>query len=324
MDYENKTGSDLDKYMKMFNIYRTQGNSQDIYQFNISNKGAEQIKLIKDTIFYFENNFYKLSKDISLNRNAKSVISAYKTYSSYSFDIPIFSAGGEIKFDKKNLEYSNLINIAEYFPKNIKLLSYSFLPNDSESDISFLERSKSIISSMGYSNNKKIENAILSNSDIKSINMETINGLTTITIFPNSLSNIDDLINYSNEIVRYYQNSNIKVVKPNLIEIRVTNLKIQLMHISEYEKILNVINNSLTEYLSNSLIENSITRNDIISIISDTLKTYDIYNDVNINYIKIKNYFYWNTNYNDPILIETIDDKLDIGNNNIISLGEIS
>ena len=180
-----------------------------------------------------------------------------------------------------------------------------------------------MISSMGFSNNKKIENAILNNPEIKGIYSDNINGTTIMTIFPNNLSNIDDLISYSEEIVRYYQDSFVKIAKPNLIEIRIINLKNQLLHIPEYEKLLNIISNLISEYLSNSLIDNSIKKSDIFNIITDTLKTYNITNNLNFNIIKVKNYFYWNVNYNSPILIEDIKDSLNIGNNNIISFGNI-
>lgn len=323
LDYENKTGADLDRYMNMFNIYRISGNPQDIYQFEVSNNGDQQIKILKDSIIEFEKSYYKISKDLIINSNSKNIITGYRTYSSYSFETPIFSAGGEIKFDKKSCFSEKETNISEYFPKYIKLISLELLSNDSESDLSFLERSKSMISSMGFSNNKKIENAILNNPEIKGIYSDNINGTTIMTIFPNNLSNIDDLISYSEEIVRYYQDSFVKIAKPNLIEIRIINLKNQLLHIPEYEKLLNIISNLISEYLSNSLIDNSIKKSDIFNIITDTLKTYNITNNLNFNIIKVKNYFYWNVNYNSPILIEDIKDSLNIGNNNIISFGNI-
>lgn len=323
LDYENKSGRDLDQHMKMFNIYRRSGNPQDIYNFELAYNGDESILIKKDTIMKFENYIYKIAKDVTMISYEKNIIPAYKSYSLYEFKNPIFTENGDLIFEKSGIEMNDNINQAEFFPKFLKLVSYENIPGEQESDVSFLERSKNILSSMGYSNNKKIENILLSDSRIKSLHFENINGTTIITILPKIMNELDDIITYADEVIRYYQDCDIKLLKPNMIEIKVEGLKIQLMHISDYERLINIIKIKIKEYLSNSLIGNKLKRIDIISIISNTLKEYNVLDNIDYKIIKIKNNYYWHNNYESPILIEEIIDSLSIGENNIITLSDI-
>lgn len=309
--------------MKMFNIYRIKGNNNDIYNFELFNSGNDTIKILKNSIIKFENKTYQVIKDTIINFGVSNILPTNLTYSSYEYQNPIFSAGGEISFDKKDIEYNDNLNISEYISKFIKLISYEYLFGEQEDDLSFLERSKSLLQSMGYSNNKKIENILLQDSRIRNVIQNTINGSNTITIFPNNLKEIKSILDYGREVVRYYQNSNIELIGPNIIEIKIKNLKNQLIHILEYEKILNLIYLECKEYLSNSIIDNKILRNDLIDIIKNVLKKNNINDYINYNIISINNYFYWHSNYESPILIEEITDYLDIETNNMITLSDI-
>lgn len=323
LSFENKTGNNLDTFLSFFNFSRIKGNNSDIYELEVLLNTTTTLIIKKDSIISFNKNNYKVIKDAVIDNNNPSIIDVQKTFSSYYFSNPIFSAGGMITFEKNNIELlDSQENIAEVLPKYLKLLSIKNVTSEIESDLEFSERSKSVMQSLGFSNNKKIEIELLKDSRIKSVRFVNKNGVTEITIYPKILNDIDDIIAYSQEVVDYYKTSNIALLKPNIDEINITGIGPQISSISENDKILKEISARIKEYLSNTLIDNKVVKTDIIKVISDVLNKYIAENQFDYSKVKIYNYFYFRNNYEYPLTSTEITDYIYIGNN-VLTISEL-
>lgn len=325
MDYENKSGTDLDKYFKLFNIYRLKGNNGDIYNFDIILNANETFLIKKGSIIEYKGYKYKTLKEVQVLSNEKNTIPTQKTFNSYTFDNPIYFASGKAKISLENIISSTQDQgyLITMITKSLKIISMQIQPNDIESDFRFLERSKSILQSLGFSNNKKIENELLKDKRIRNVYFSNQNGLTTIVIFPNLFKELESIIEYSQEVVNYYQNSNVQVVGPNIMEINIKGLKTQIIHLNDYNRIISEINNRLKDMFSNAFIDNSIKRQEILNLITKIINEFDVDLSLNLKKIYIQNYYYRYTNYKEPILIEDISDKLNLGEFNMLSLGKV-
>ena len=206
------------------------------------------------------------------------------------------------------------------------VISCTKTSNEIESDFEYLEKAKNILQNFGYSNEKKIELELLKDSRIKSISINTLNGNTNITIFPNNLEELDEIIKYNQHVVDFYKNSNIVLIKPNLVEISVSGLFSQLIFYDEYETIKSTIINdfktSLSLLYSNDeiiIIKSDELINSIKSIINRIGFTKNIdYNSITINYK-----YYFRNNYQIPIFGSYIDNSLEVKKSDIITLGTI-
>lgn len=322
LSFENKTGDTLDSFLSFFNFDRIKGNNSDIYELEVLLNSTNSLIIKKDSIISFNQNNYKVIKDAIIDSINTTVIDLQKTFSSYEFINPVFSAGGIAIFEKNNIElFDTQENISEILPKYLKILSIKNITSDVESDLEFSERSKSVMQSLGFSNNKKIEIELLKDSRIRSLQFKNKSGVTEITIFPKILNEIDSIISYSQGVIDYYKTSNILLLKPNVDEINITGISSQISSISENNKILSEILTSIKEYLSNTLIDNRIVKSDIINLISSIVNSYSI-TSFDYDKVKIYNYFYFRNNYEYHLISTEITYYMDIGNN-VLTISEL-
>lgn len=327
--FENLKDDNLDNFLNYFNLYRIRGNNNDTYEFElIYNSSKGTISINDKSIFSYNNEFYRNIKTTIIGKE-KTVLYAQKIFNTSKINNPIFSINGSLIFDKDSIDINgNDLDLSYELPKKLKLISYKISSNEIESDLSFMERSKSILQSFGYSNLKKIEMTLLKDTRIKSIHINDQNGYSNIIIFPNNLSDIDDIVKYNNYIVEYFKSSNIKLLKPNVVEICTDGIKSQLFLRDDYEVIISLITSALNENLNllktdsnNNLI---ISRSDVIYAIKNVLDNYkDIKLNIDYNQINIYSRYYFRTNYKVPIVIENIYDEKTIENTDVITLGNI-
>jgi hypothetical protein len=327
--FENLKDDNLDGFLNYFNMYRTRGNNNDVYEFELMyNSSQENISIKDEAIFSYNNEFYRNIRKVIIGKE-KSILYAQKIFTTEKINNPIFSINGVLIFDNNSIEISNPNLILSYeLPKKLKLISYKITPNETESDISFMERSKSVLQNLGYSNLKKIELTLLKDTRIKSVYIDDQNGYSNIIIFPNNLSEIDEIIKYNNYVVDYFKSSKINLLKPNVVEVNLDGLKSQLFLRDDYEIITSLINSALNETLS--LLKTDSNNNLILSktdLIYAIKNVFDNYNDSNLsidyNQLNISTRYYFRTNYKVPISIENIYDEKTIESTDVITLGFI-
>lgn len=327
--FENLKNDNLDSFLNYFNLYRIKGNNNDIYEFElIYNSFQENISIKDKAIFSYNNEYYINIKKTIINKD-NTILYAQKIFNNVSIDSPVFSINGLLIFDKSSIEVDDTkYDISYELPKKLKLISVKISPNEQESDLSFIERSKSILQNFGYSNLKKIELMLLKDSRIKSVYIDDQNGYTNIVIFPNNLSEIDDIIKYNNYVVDYFKSSNINLLKPNVIEIHIDGIKSQIFLRDDYETIISIIKTTLNETLnllkSDSNQNLILSKSDIVYSIQTSLDNYDN-SSLNIDYsqINVSSRYYFRTNYKVPITIENIYDKKNIDKTDVITIGFI-
>lgn len=327
--FENLKNDNLDSFLNYFNLYRIKGNNNDVYEFElIYNSFQENISIKDKAIFSYNNEYYINIKKTIINKD-NTILYAQKIFNNVSIDSPVFSINGLLIFGKSSIEVDDTkYDISYELPKKLKLISVKISPNEQESDLSFLERSKSILQNFGYSNLKKIELMLLKDSRIKSVYIDDQNGYANIVIFPNNLSEIDDIIKYNNYVVDYFKSSNINLLKPNVVEIHVDGIKSQIFLRDDYETIISIIKTTLNETLnllkSDSNQNLILSKSDIVYSIQTSLDNYDN-SSLNIDYsqINVSARYYFRTNYKVPITIENIYDKKNIDKTDVITIGFI-
>lgn len=327
-NFENLSSNNLDKFFHTFGIDRTVGNNDDLYNLDIRYSSKNKtINIFKDCTIKYNNEFYKVLKDTIINED-NSILTIQKIFNNTPIKEPLFTNDGLLSFDKKFVKSNDdtNINLENEFSKNMFVISCTKTSNEIESDFEYLEKAKNILQNFGYSNEKKIELELLKDSRIKSISINTLNGNTNITIFPNNLEELDEIIKYNQHVVDFYKNSNIVLIKPNLVEINVSGLFSQLIFYDEYETIKSTIINdfktSLSLLYSNDdviIIKSDELINSIKSIINRIGFTKNIdYNSITINYK-----YYFRNNYQVPIFGSYIDTNLEVKKSDIITLGTI-
>lgn len=327
-NFENLKSNNLDNFLNFFDIHRRSGTNDDLYTVKLkySSNSGNVMNILKNCTVKYDNEFYKVLKD-SIISNDENFITMQKIFNVTPIDEPVFSNDGILTFDKNFIKSSepNIV-IESEFSKKITAISITRNPTEKESDFEFLEKAKSILQSYGYSNEKKIELTLLKDNRIKSVYITSDDGTTNITIFPNNIEEIDKIIKYNQNVVDYYKASNIILHKPNLFEINIRNIEVQLANYGNTDTIKEIILEDLKSTLSSLYSDDDkikITKDDIISTIKNSVsnysKNYNIdYNNVNIFY----NYYYKN-NYKNPIYTDIIYDFKTIRKTDIITLGNI-
>lgn len=327
-NFENLSSNNLDKFFHTFGIDRTVGNNDDLYNLDIRYSSKNKtINVLKDCTIKYNDEFYKVLKDTIINED-NSILTIQKIFNNTPIKEPLFTNDGLLAFDKnfvKSNDDSN-INLENEFSKNMFVISCTRTSNEIESDFEYLEKAKNILQNFGYSNEKKIELELLKDSRIKSIFINNTNGNTNITIFPNNLEELDEIIKYNQHVVDYYKNSNIVLIKPNLVEINVSGLFSQLMFYDEYETIKPIIINdfktSLSLLYSNDEVI-TIKSDDLINSIKSIINRLSFNKKIDYNLISINYKYYFRNNYKVPIFGDYIDNTLEVKKSDIITLGTI-
>lgn len=323
LNFENKKGFELDNALEFFNLYRTKGNNDDIYEIKFSYTNNNPFVIKKDSILRIQDINYKVIKDEIITNSEKSSVYTQKTFSDYQFTSPIFSAGGIVCLDQINIDFQQEDIIpSQIIPKHLNLISIQRNVNEQETDIEFLEKSKSILQSYGYLNNEKIKNELMKDSRIKDLIFKNSNGITQIIVYPKELNKLNDIITYSQEVVNMFKSDNVQLLKPNINEISIDGISSQLIGAEEVNKIIYEITSSVKNYLSNILIDQKIIRSEIINIIRKIIEKLAPNANVNYSFINIYNSFFYRNNYDNPLEIMEVSDYIQI-KENIITLGTI-
>ncbi|MGL4449622.1 MAG: hypothetical protein ACRCTZ_00350 [Sarcina sp.] len=318
MFFENLKGEDLDTVMEFFDSHRTRGGESDIHSFTLYNKSNDSFLVEKESVFNFEDHSYKVLKDTYLNPGVSELLTQ-RYGSKKDTETPVFTNDGILSFNLKNIK-SLSENYIQKFTNSLRLSAYNVNSDEVQSDFEFREKSKSIMQTLGHSNSQIIKSKILENSLVKNVVIEDIAGVTKMTVIPYSIHDINDLINYSKEIVDYWKSDNVVVEKPNLIEIDIEGLISIIAADQNISNLKEVIISSIIEYFSGDF-SGTIYKHKIISLIQEILDSSSDYAEYDLSKVAVKYNFYSKGNYEIPVITSEITNNKKINENTIITFG---
>lgn len=326
--FENLKSKNLDNFLNFFNMYRTKGNNSDIYEFEfLYNSFQENISISYNAIFKYNNELYKNIRATIVN-NERTILYAQKIFTIEEILLPVFSMNGVVMFSKNDIKISDeKLDVLVELPKKLNLISFSIKENEVESDFDYLEKSKNILQSFGYSNLKKIELTLLQDTRIKSVFIDDNNGYTNITIFPKELSELDNIIKYNQHVVDYYKSSNIVLLKPNIAEISILGLQTQIILRDDYTTLNSLVLDKLNLVLNHLYAEDGEVTIDSSELVYHIKSVFDNYYDKNIlidyNRLSVQMNYFFKENYNIPIIVEEIYNKKTIKSTDVLTIGQI-
>ncbi|MGL5716492.1 MAG: hypothetical protein ACRCXX_14245 [Cetobacterium sp.] len=318
MFFENLKGEDLDIVMEFFDSHRTKGGESDIHSFTLYNKSNDSFLIEKGSLFNFEGYSFKVLKDTYVISGSSELLTQRYGVQS-TIETPTFTNDGVLTFDLKNIS-SLSENYAQKFTNSLRLSAYNVNSDEVQSDFEFREKSKSIMQTLGHSNSQIIKSRILENSLVKNVVVEDNDGVTRMTVIPYSIQNIDDLINYSKEVVDYWKSDNVVVEKPNLIEIDIEGLISIIAADQNVSNLKELIVSAVIEYFSGGF-SGTIYKHKVISLIQEILDSSSDYSDYDLSKVAIKYNFYSKGNYEVPVITSEIINNKKINENTIITFG---
>lgn len=325
--FENLESNNLDNFLNFFDVYRSVGNNEDLYSLKLKYVSSNQnsLTILKNCTIKLENSYYKVLKDTVLN-SEENILTVQKIFNIDEVKEPVYSNKGTLVLDKNYVKSSQDVILESDLPKNLYVISIIREANEKESDFEFLEKSKNILQSYGYSNLKKIELILLNDKRIKSISTVDLNNSTNIIIFPNRLEELDDIIDYNKNIVDFYKASNIVLLKPNLFEVNISGLASQLNLLGDLKTILETVVNDLKITLSLLYSETDVLtlkREDIISSLKRSINGLYLGGEIDYSNVYVNYNYYYRNNYNTPILNDIISDYETVKKSDILTLGSI-
>lgn len=325
--FENLESNNLDNFLNFFDVYRTVGNNEDLYSMKLKYISSNQnsLSILKNCTVKLENSYYKVLKDTNVN-DEENTLTVQKIFNNQEISEPVYSNKGTLVLDKKYIKSSYEVILESDLPKNLYVISISRNAAERESDFEFMEKSKNLLQSYGYSNLKKIELTLLEDTRIKSIHTVDSNNSTNIIIFPNKLEELDDIIEYNKNLVDFYKSSNIVLLKPNLFEVNISGLASQLNLLGDLRTILETVTNDLKVSLSLLYSETdalTLKRDDIISSLKKSINNLYLDGEVDYSNVYVNYNYYYRNNYNTPILNDVISDYETVKKSDILTLGSI-
>lgn len=325
--FENLESNNLDNFLNFFDVYRTVGNNEDLYSIKLKYISSNQnsLSILKNCTVKLENSYYKVLKDTNVN-DEENTLTVQKIFNNQEISEPVYSNKGTLVLDKKYIKSSYEVILESDLPKNLYVISISRNAAERESDFEFMEKSKNLLQSYGYSNLKKIELTLLEDTRIKSIHTVDSNNSTNIIIFPNKLEELDDIIEYNKNLVDFYKSSNIVLLKPNLFEVNISGLASQLNLLGDLRTILETVTNDLKVSLSLLYSETdalTLKRDDIISSLKKSINNLYLDGEVDYSNVYVNYNYYYRNNYNTPILNDVISDYETVKKSDILTLGSI-
>ena len=325
--FENLESNNLDNFLNFFDVYRTVGNNEDLYSIKLKYISSNQnsLSILKNCTVKLENSYYKVLKDTNVN-DEENTLTVQKIFNNQEISEPVYSNKGTLVLDKKYIKSSYEVILESDLPKNLYVISISRNAAERESDFEFMEKSKNLLQSYGYSNLKKIELTLLEDTRIKSIHTVDSNNSTNIIIFPNKLEELDDIIEYNKNLVDFYKSSNMVLLKPNLFEVNISGLASQLNLLGDLRTILETVTNDLKVSLSLLYSETDVLtlkRDDIISSLKKSINNLYLDGEVDYSNVYVNYNYYYRNNYNTPILNDVISDYETVKKSDILTLGSI-
>lgn len=319
--YENMTGADLDDFLAFYNIYRIQGNNQDIYEIEVIFSSEDTLLIQDKCLIEIDGILYETVGDHQISNTKDKII--LQRSNQTSIEEQLITKDYKMILDQHKVSLSSDKNIHKSIQK-LYLISFQRISNEKESDFEFLSRSKSILQNYGYSNKTKIKNELLADSRIKNVHIEEDDGVSYVIVYPKKTSELNEIIESAKHVVNYFKDSNIQLVKPNIIEINVFGLKNQISFLFNKDEIEAKVISNIRSILNNSYIENDelkISKNTFINSIAEVVEQFHL--DINLSLIGINYNYYYRGNYVTPIYNADIENELVVHYYDVVTEGSV-
>ncbi|CAL7882782.1 hypothetical protein [Fusobacterium necrophorum] len=320
--YENMSGTDLDDFLSFYNIYRIQGNNDDLYEVELLFSSENSLLLEKDCLLEIDGRIYQTVSNFQIGNSVEKI--SLQRSNERTIEHQLISKDFKIIIDADKAKISSDKNIFEEIQK-LYLISIRRIPNEVETDFEFLSRAKSILQNFGYSNKEKIKNQLLQDKRIKNVHIEDSNGVSYITIYPYDTNKLDEIIINAKHIVNYFKDSNIQLLKPNIVEVNVFGLKEQIDFLANKEEIMNSVIQNLKLVLNTSYMENEevkIKKEILLNSVKETLSTFSNL-EIKKELLGINYNYYFRENYRTPIYNKDVDEVLIIHSYDVVTEGSV-
>lgn len=250
-DISELKGKSLDNFFELFNLKRKKYH-KNLYLFEITYFGELNFTIKEKTLLTYENENYIVINDVNFNNQDKTFQIHTKKLTQNNLTI------------NNSIKISDLLISTEYINKDIlpqlkleltnnALLNYFGIEEyDIETDESFLNRGTNLLQMMSSDSKFKILNEIKTIEGVYSCYFTQEDLTNFLTIIPTDINQIDNLIKEAKEIVDFFKNTRIEILKPNYVEFKINNLFKQGIKEQDKEKIKEWISNWIrTLYLKN-------------------------------------------------------------------------
>lgn len=320
--YENMKGNDLDNFLEFFNIHRIQGNNEDLYEIEVTFSSMDTLLILEGCHLQINGIMYETVDSFSIG-NKKETIIARKSNQT-NIDMQLISKDFKIVLDAEKVTLSNADKNIHQEIQRLYLISLKRNPNGKESDFEFLSRAKSVLQNFGYNNKVIIRNAILEDNRVKDVHIEDKNGIAYIIVYPKLVADLEDIISSSKHIVEYFKDSNIQLVKPNIMEINVLGLSEQLSYIAKKEEVINAVILSMKNTLNSTYSETEKLTIPVSVLFDSIKKVLDLYEiSINTKVISFEYNYYFRENYEEPIYTVLIEEEFVVNPYDVVTEGKV-
>lgn len=307
-DISNLSGKSLDSFFQLFNIKRLKYSDNE-FELEFSYYGDYNFIILESTILEFNNENYLITNTVEIEKNDFNIFKIkMKKLNNTNFKLNDYIEINDIKINFDGIK--NNIKEKELFKQEIKnktsLMSFELLETNKETDDNFLNRGSNLFQYMSSDSNFKILNEIKNIENVFDAYFFEEYLTTYIVVIPKSLEYLDNILIYSKEIIDYFKNKNINLLKPNYVNFNIKNIK-QFVPTAEY----NNINSFIKNYIKNIYLNNNkFIRNDFIFDLTNYFKqlkinnfnyeqieiTYEIFLECDLELLFEKNKIYNNNN----------------------------
>lgn len=285
-DIQSLSGKSLDNFFNIFNIKRM-NYSDGVKEIELSYYGSYDFQIKDSTIIEFNQSSY-LTIDKTVFNSTEDIITVkIKVKELINSNIELIDF---LELDKLKVDFSGILyneNKKEIFKSNVKentvINNFSLLETDKEPDESFLNRGTNLFQTLSSDSNFKILNEIRNIENVFDAYIYEEYLTSYVVVIPNSFEVLDSCLSYAEEIIEFFKNKKIKIIKPNYVNFSIKNLKNKIPSDYYYQVNQFIKNYIKTIYLK----ENSFVRNIFIKELINYLSSLNIVN-LNINELEIK------------------------------------
>ncbi|MGL5709837.1 MAG: hypothetical protein ACRCW9_03225 [Cetobacterium sp.] len=285
-DIQSLSGKSLDNFFNIFNIKRM-SYSDGVKEIELSYYGSYDFQIKDSTIIEFNQSSY-LTIDKTVFNSTEDIITVkIKVKELINSNIELIDF---LELDKLKVDFSGILyneNKKEIFKSNVKentvINNFSLLETDKEPDESFLNRGTNLFQTLSSDSNFKILNEIRNIENVFDAYIYEEYLTSYVVVIPNSFEALDSCLSYAEEIIEFFKNKKIKIIKPNYVNFSIKNLKNKIPSDYYYQVNQFIKNYIKTIYLK----ENSFIRNIFIKELINYLSSLNIVN-LNINELEIK------------------------------------
>lgn len=312
LNFENRTGKELDEILNFFGIKRFKNYSDVNKSISVYNYGKMNVLLKENTVIKYKNNKYLNSIEQKIKCNLENKIHFQISNSVLSDDYNFLNLGDlKIALDGIEIEgLSDLENKIKYLEENLVFLKFNDT-DTKESDVEFFNRASSMLQTYGDSNIRKIKNYIKGIEGVSDVLVNEEYDNIKVVVIPVNIISLEKILEQSKEAIDYFATSHIEIVKPSVMEIEISGVYNQLLEWFsddkeiDLKKILSELEIQLTYYLKELYFSNNkkISRDRIEFIINKYFTDNNIHFSLNERKLNVDYFVFSCTDYEYPVVV---------------------